>query len=219
MRNLIASLLIALAVGGCAKTRITGFTDPAFIGRSYSSAAVLAVAGGLEQSVRLEDTACRYMQAHGVTCERMTTLFPPTRSYSADDLYGALKAKGIGSVLILTAQKDRSESHVALYQSYTTANASANAYGASGTGYGTNIPIYSSSRESSSRAELMDCDSRKLVWIGDAITKGKGRFGTSDEKFMRSLAKTSVDSLAKAGHLRSGEGTPPGQHSVPADTK
>lgn len=196
--NMKALLLaLPLVMAGCATTRVTGYTDPEFMGRTYKSTAVFANTDRLEDAAHLEEVTCRVFAAHGVTCAKMTELFPPTRAHTTEDVYSTLSQRGIESVLVLTMRGDNAQSHVAFLQSFGTATA----YGEYSSAYGTTIPVRQTTRSSRSRAELLDCATRNIAWIGDANTEGRGRFGTSDSKFRGSLAKGTVVTLIRAGHF------------------
>jgi hypothetical protein len=195
------TILLLLTMTGCASTRVTGYTDPDYVGRGYSSAAVFANTSRMEHAAELEAVTCRVIVSYGVACQRISDLFPPTRTPSADDIRTTLAAKGVQVVLILTPQDDASESHVALYQSFTNAHAYSYSSSANGYGYGTTVPIRATRRAGRARAELIDYEARRTVWVGEANTEGKGRLGTSDSKFRGSLAKGTVATLVRAGHF------------------
>jgi len=196
MRYISAILLIVLF--GCATTKITGFSDPAYSNRTYSSTVVFASNLGLEKAAELESKICSKFMEHGTSCYSFLTLFPPTREHTPDNVFASLSERGIDSLIMLTAGGDYSSSQIFAYQAY----GSAYSYGGSTSAQATSIPLRSYYRQSEMRIIVIDSATREVAWIGDAKTEGKGMVNITDSAFQSSLSTEIVRILFESPHFK-----------------
>lgn len=195
--NLLFLIFIALILYGCASTKITGYSDPAYASKTYRSTVVFASNVGLEKAAELEGAICNNFRSNGIKCSPFQLMFPPTRQHSADYVFKNVQEKGFDSVLILTAGGDYSSSQVFGYQSY----GSATAYGNQAYGQSSSYALRAYSRQSYIRATLVDGSSREIAWLGDAKTGGQGMVNVTDSAFNSSVSSKLVSSLLATPHF------------------
>jgi len=191
------TIVLMLAFFGCATTKITGFSDPEYSNRTYSSTVVLASNLGLENAAELESKICNKFMEHGINCYSFLTIFSPTREYTADSIFASLSERGIDSLIMLTAGGDYSSSQIFAYQAY----GSAYSHGGSVSAQATSIPLRSYYRESEMRIILIDSATREVAWLGDAKTEGKGMANITDSAFQTSLSSEIVRVLFESPHF------------------
>lgn len=192
-------ICILLVLCGCASTKITGYSDPAYTSKTYQSTVVFASNVGLEKAADLEGDICRNFETKGIKCIPFQLMFPPTRQHSSDTVFEKIQEKGFDSVLVLTAGGDYSSSQVFGYQSY----GSATAYGNQAYGQASSYALRSYSRQSNIRAVLVDADSRETAWLGDAKTEGQGMVNVTDSAFNSSVSSKIASTLLATTHFKS----------------
>jgi hypothetical protein len=197
MKTKILLISIAFVIYGCATTKITAYSDPAYSSKQYRSVVVFASNVGLEKASELEGAICNNFQSNGIKCTPFQLLFPPTRQYSADSVFAVVSDKGFDAILTLTTGGDLSSSQVFGYQSY----GSATAYGNQAYGQGSSYALRSYSRQSHMRVVLVDGVSRETAWLGDAKTEGQGMVNVTDSAFNTSVSNKIVNSLLSSPHF------------------
>lgn len=190
-------LFTTIFLAGCASTKITGYTDPAFSTTAYSNTTVLATGFGFERGAGLETRICDQFQSRGIDCTSFMSLFPPTRQYTGSEIFGALEEHNIESAIVISPRGDQSASNIFGYQS----SGNATVYGNSVYGSSSTYALRSYSRQSRIRIRLFDVDSRQTAWLGDANTEGKGLLNVTDEAFDSSLASEVVSTLSEIGRF------------------
>jgi hypothetical protein len=192
-------ICIIFSLYGCASTKITGYSDPAYTSKTYQSTVVFASNVGLEKAAELEGAICKNFEAKGIKCSPFQLIFPPTRQHSADSVFDIIREKGFDSILILTAGGDYSSSQVFGYQSYGNATA----YGNQAYGQASSYALRSYSRQSNIRAVLVDGASRETAWLGDAKTEGQGMANVTDSAFNFSVSNKITSTLLAISHFGS----------------
>ena len=196
--KLLLIFYLGIFISGCASTKVTGFSDPAYKIESYQSIVIFASNVGLEQASELEGAMCEKFQENSVKCSPFLLLFPPTRQYTAQAVYEVLQQNGFESILVLSTGGDYSSSEVFGYQSYGSATANSN----TAQGQSSTYALRSYSRQSKMRIVLIDSSSGETAWIGDAKTEGKGALSVTDSAFMSSLTSKVVSTLLESSHFK-----------------
>jgi hypothetical protein len=193
----ILVILLTVIFGCGATTKITGFSDPAYSNQTYSSTVVFASNLGLKKAAELESKICSKFMDRGTNCHSFLTLFPPTREYTADNVFASFSERGIDSLIMLTAGGDYSSSQIFAYQAY----GSAYNYGGFTSAQATSIPLRSYYRKSEMRIVVIDSATREVAWIGDAKTEGEGMVNITDNAFQTSLSTEIVRILFESPHF------------------
>ena len=193
----VALALTMAWLTGCASTEIVGYSDPAYQSASYTSTVVHAQNVGLAKAADLEGSICQELSAKGIDCRPFQSLFPPTRSHSADSVFRSLQKQGVDSLIILSPGGDYSSSSTFGYQSFGSANAVGGQVSASSS----TIPMTAFSRQSHMRILVVDASAREVAWLGDAKTEGQGLANTSDSAFMSSLSQEVARALDSSPHF------------------
>lgn len=193
----LLSTIVCWALLSCAATQITGYSDPAYTSASYTNTVVFATNLGLDAASQLEGSICAELTAEEIQCFEFHKLFPPTRHFSVDDVFSALKEQSIQSLLVLSAGGDYSSNEVFGYQAY----GSASTYGGQTTATSTAVPLRSYSRQSDMRLTLVDAATRETAWLGDAKTEGQGMVNVTDGAFISSIAGETANALAQSPHF------------------
>lgn len=197
----ISIVLGALLLGGCATSNVTGFKDPQ--ARVYGSAVIFSNAP-IQEALALSRELCPKLGVQ--RCYDKTDVFPPTRSYSTDEMMEILRGQGIETAVFVTTTSDVDGSRVVGYQNFSnttgTATGTAQVYGntaygtvnSNSTTTGTSVPIVSFSRSSAMNVRVIDVSNGITAWVGDVRTSGQGMLGVSDSVFM----STATSKLAEA---------------------
>lgn len=186
---LVSFSVFALALSGCATTKITSFTDPAFVGKTFHKFVVVTPGVNLEYSSLLQSNVCKALKRENVTCARALDMFPPTRTYDGDQVQKELFANNIGGYLVVAYGGGGTYSSQVGSMTY----GSASVYGNTVTAYGSTVPVTSFSRSDGYSITLVDVSTANKAWIGGAKTQAQGLANITDEVFTSSLA----DQIAK----------------------
>ncbi len=195
MRAII--LFVILSLAGCATTSITGFTDPDFKNRRYTSLVVVTPNLNLEYSSLLQEKVCNAIQKVGNSCRRGLDLFPPTRTFEPDQIISILKDNHIDGYLLLTYGGGSTQSQQIGALTYGSATVFSNTISA----YGSSTPVMSFSRSDGYSIVLIDTQTYKKAWVGGAKTQAQGLANITDDVFTDSLAEKVTSVLMEFGHL------------------
>lgn len=197
MMKIISTIVMCCGLTACASTKITGYSDPAYTSKQYPNVVVFASNFGLETASQLENSICSQFADNNIKCFEFHLMFPPTRSFSADNVFLTLNEKDISSILILSSGGGYSSSQVFAYQAY----GSAYTHGGQTTASGMAFPISSYYRQSNMRLTLVDVATRATAWLGDAKTEGQGWVNVTDSAFISSIAREAATSLVQSPHF------------------
>ena len=102
MKNAAWSIILCaamIAASGCASTSLTGYTDPAFEGRSYQNVAVYVETHDLGDRQALEYAIAKYASNWELRVFPTIELLPPTRAVDRQIVMEAMRANGYDAVL------------------------------------------------------------------------------------------------------------------------
>jgi len=109
MSKLIASLIVVILLVGCASTKVTGFRDRAYQSVSYVRPAIDVRIDDLEHKVAIEDLFVNEFSARGINAIRGTSLYSPTRKYTAEEMAEAFVESSADSIIVIVLKKDSTE--------------------------------------------------------------------------------------------------------------
>lgn len=198
LRALTTGLLASAMVAGCTSTNVTGYTDPGYNNRQYTSVVAYSTAN-MKWSQQLESTLCENFSDKGIQCYQFHNLFPPTRNPSVEQVFESLSSRGIESLLIVGRNGDNVSSQVVATQSYGSAFYSGNSM----TMNASSMPIRGINRSSADQASIIDIATRQKAWVGSTETSGQGLLNTSDGAFIDSLSGEIVASLMETNLYQS----------------
>lgn len=196
IRFILAAILI-VTIAGCASTKTTSFTDPAFEGEQYNSFVVNIFNADFQSQEMIASKTCEALVTAGAECTSALEVFPPTRSFSNEKKARILEERDIdGYLLIFIGDGSASSQYIGsqqfgtvdVYGNYATVNTSSSAN-------------YSYSRQEGYDLMLIDTETRDKAWVGGARTSGQGLANVTDTAFASSLARSVVEALEKDGHL------------------
>jgi hypothetical protein len=194
-KGILALAAASLALVGCASTKLTAYTDPAFQNAPYRNFVAHATNGDLETQRLFSSKACEALRSRKATCTPALDIFPPTRQYTDGEVTKTLKARGVDGYLLIAIGGGSSSSQYLGSQSLATVNA----YGTSISS--TNVAAYSHARQQSYDLVLIDIATQERAWVGGARVSGQGALNVTDEAFASSLSIELVTALRKAGHI------------------
>ena len=90
-----------LAACAATKTDIAGFKDADFGGHPFTRPAVFADISDLVWRKDIEDCVASQLTKKGVATVIVSELIPPTRSTSAEERMGILKARGVDGLIVV----------------------------------------------------------------------------------------------------------------------
>lgn len=187
-------IVAAVGLAACAQTqvRVTAFKDPDFQSASYARFLVAAPNLLPENALYFEEEMCAALQPSA--CMGASALFPPTRTYTTDDLVAIIKKSGAQAVLVLSLESDQSASRYV--GTYATANATSNASSTYGTALA--IPIVRTDRGARAAVLLKDVASWRNAWAGDVAAAGRG-YGASNAALISGAAYEIAEELRRVG--------------------
>jgi len=191
------TILLFLLLSGCATTNITGFTDPSFKNKKYTSYVVVTPNLNLEYSLLLQKKICSEIEKYKSACTKGLDLFPPTRDLSSEQKAKVIKEKNIQGYLLVFYNGGNSETQQIASLAYGTANV----YGNTVNSYGMFTPVYSFNRRDGYSLILIDTNTFKKAWVGGANIYASGLANITDEVFTTSLSEKISYSLSGSGHL------------------
>ncbi len=208
------SILVILATTGCgASAKLTGFRDPALANKSYESIVVAMGSTTLEDRLALEKAICDAL--HPTRCVGMSTIAPPTRTYSPEEYQQRVMDVSADAVLILNKSGDRSASNyigtnmssTTTLNAYASANTygnttTANAYGQSHT-TGMATPMYVPVRAAAGSLVLVDVATGQNAWVAEYSVSGQGMLNVTDSAFQKATVKRVTSELRAAGLIAS----------------
>ena len=212
MRTLLISVVV-VALCSCIKTKVKGYSDVEYQGRTVSTVAVHVVEAPMNFSEALERRAIARLSKLGVTAVPLYELLPPTRNHTVKERRNALSAARVEAVLMFSlGYSESSERLIGMYgssSSSTYLSGTASSYGSTsyvaGTGTTTttsyNTPVVASNRNSGGSAVLWDWQAGRAIWVGTFATESGGAFYQSDGKHAYSAADSVIQELLNKRHF------------------
>ncbi len=189
----IVLLTIALIATNCTHTRVVSFTDPDAINKSYNRIAVVANEADLSDRLAIESEMVETLLDNGVNAISSLSLLPPTREFTLEQENKIFKDNNVDALAVIeitdsgffvTSEpiKVRTKSHKKDGKKVSRTTVS---------GGGTEHKAFGQLRVS-----LIDIESDKTMWIGDA--DARAFFDTFNPDWdMEYLLKASSKKIAK----------------------
>jgi hypothetical protein len=168
-------------------------------------AALVSAPAGL--APQIQSSVVEEAQKRGIAAQDAFLIFPPTRSYSNEDIRRGLAQSNIDAVLTIQVGDTGVISQYAgtIFQSQTsgtfagtgTATTFGNSTNISIDGvsrqstFGSATPIYRHSRRTAFHARLIEASSGRTLWIGNGQVSASGRFFVGD----RTSASSSISAI------------------------
>jgi hypothetical protein len=206
--------LSALALSGCITTSMQGYADRQLPDRPVQRIAVLVSAQG-SLGPSLQTSISSEAKKRGLFAEDALLLLPPTRTYSNDEVKGALTKDGIDAVLVLTVGDTGVRKEYAgtimtgNYSGTSSATGTGTRFGnmtnvsASGTSSGTmtatSTPTYRYSRQTAFQAKLIEVTSGRTLWVGGGQVQAGGLLFIGDGTNANSAASAIFEDMHSKG--------------------
>lgn len=194
----VALMMAVVFVSGCTMTNLVSYTDPAYKETVFQNVLIVVPDSSFERREKLEEIITKNLIKKGIQATKSIDLFPPTRTFSEEELSQILIQNGIESFLVV-AQSDYWITHKYIPRSSST---SGNAYSS-----GNNIHFQSTTQESGGytiskpnakyELRLFDTSTQNLAWIGNATVNGSAISGYND--LASGLANKLANQLLKDG--------------------
>ncbi len=191
--KIIALLIFALIVANCTYTRVVSFTDPDAINKSYNRIAVIANEADLSDRLAIETKMVETLLDNGVNAISSLSLLPPTREFTIAQENKIFKDNSVDALAIIEITDSgffvTSEPIRVRTKTYKKGGKKVSRTTVSGGG--TEHKAFGQLRVS-----LIDIESDKTMWIGDA--DARAFFDTFNPDWdMEYLLKASSKKLAK----------------------
>ncbi|MFC1784104.1 hypothetical protein ACFL0J_00570 [Candidatus Neomarinimicrobiota bacterium] len=195
-------LLIAFIISNCTNTKVVTFTDPDARGKSYNRIGVVANVDDLSERVTIEEKMVKTFLDNGISAVSSISLIPPTREFTVEQENEIFKNNRIDALAII--QLDDSGYFVTTepmsVHTETRKKDGKKVKSTTVTGGGTEQKAFSKFRVS-----LVDLESNKTMWIGDADSRAN--FDSIDpdwdmEMLLKASSKKIVQELLKTGLVR-----------------
>ena len=195
-------LLTVFIISNCTHTKVVTFTDPDAIGKSYNRIGVVANVDDLSERVTIEEKMVETLMDNGISAVSSISLLPPTRDFTIEQENEIFKNNNIDALAVI--QIDDSGYFVTTepmrVNTKTVKKDGKKVKSTTVTGGGTEQKAFSQFRVS-----LVDLDSNKTMWIGDADSRSN--FDSIDpdwdmEILLKASSKKIVQELLKTGIVR-----------------
>ena len=184
---------------GCASTRLTAFTDPAFSGKSFTNPAVYANTADLEWRRSLEESVVAEMRKLGLPAVTTFELIPPTRDLNPEDRVRILLENKIDTLIVIEVrQSGVEEQYIPPTGATTTTSGTVSTYGNTGTYQGTSYTTvhggYNVSKPwAEMRTFVLDVASGRKARVASSFTGGNAFASFQDIR--KSYSKKIVEQL------------------------
>lgn len=202
----IALLLLSVLVAACtARTEISSYTDPAAASRSkIGSMIVVGVGVPLDERQALEAAGIEALNERGVSGITGSSVLPPTRQMSDEEVVEALVASG-AEALLLVGALERGKTEAYIPQTYHPGQTSGTAQTFGNTTYfnmsqspGYTTGGYSVSKPTARHSALLiDITSGQSLWAAEGSSRGNAFADYTD--LGSSMASEAVAALARDG--------------------
>lgn len=200
--KLLTIVLAGLIAFNCTETKLVTFTDPDARNKSYNNIGVVANVEDLSERVAIEEQMVKTMLDNGIRAISSISLLPPTREFTVEQENEIFKNNGIQALAVI--QVDDSGYFVTTepmtVDTRTVKKDGKKVKSTTVTGGGTEQKAFSQFRVS-----LVDLESSKTMWIGDA--DARSNFDSIDpdwdmDMLLKGSSKKIVKELLKTGLIR-----------------
>ncbi len=191
--KIIALLIFVLIVANCTHTRVVSFTDPDAFNRSYNRIAVIANEDDLSDRLAIETKMVETLLDNGVNAISSLSLLPPTREFTLEQENNIFKDNNVDALAIIeiTDSGFFVTSEPIRVRTKTRKKDGKKVSRTTVSGGGTEHKAFGQLRVS-----LIDIESDKTMWIGDA--DARAFFDTFNPDWdMAYLLKASSKKIAK----------------------
>lgn len=204
---MIKKIIIALSftfLTSCNTTKLVSIKDPAYEGYFIKSIMISVDGNSLEDQIKAENAFIESIPKLNISAYKKSELFPPTRTYTIEQIIEETDKRGIETILAIKAKdhdfystyipptyhQGSATSKVHGYGNYATVTTTYNPGYTTG-GYSINKPIMN--------VDVLLFDVKKKVVIWKAEGKSGGNASSSFSDLTASAAKASVTELIKSG--------------------
>lgn len=204
MKTLL-SLVLCIALAGCATTDMTGFVDPQYKNYHANQVIVRVKGARLDDTLKAEQEFAEQLRTHNIKTAKFTDIIPPTRSYSAAQEASLLKKTGADSLLTVEITgKDSKETYIPPTfhpgQTTTQMNQIGNmAYATTYASPGYTTGGYAvSSTVMNTLSTLVDLKNGREIWRGEGSSSGDE---VEPLNLLLSAGEAALEDLAEKGIL------------------
>ena len=133
MKRIIAAFL-AVTLAGCVSTKVSSLKDPTYYGHHFRHVLVFGNFGKIEYQQKAEWYIVSELRKSRILADPSYLVLPPLRSYSDSEKVAIFRAHDFDCYVII--EKTGSSVWEVHVPTYTTATATASAYGNTASGYG-----------------------------------------------------------------------------------
>jgi hypothetical protein len=191
--KILVLLIFVLIVANCTHTRVVSFTDPDAFNRSYNRIAVVANDDDLSDRLAIESKMVETLLDNGVNAISSISLLPPTREFTIEQENEIFKDNNVDALAVIeiTDSGFFVTSEPIKVQTKSRKKGGKKVSRTTVSGGGTEHKAFGQLRVS-----LIDLESDKTMWIGDADSRAF--FDTFDPDWdMEYLLKASSKKIAK----------------------
>jgi hypothetical protein len=206
----IALLLFATLLGGCIQTKMQSYADRELPQRPITRV-VAYVSAPVSIANELQDSLSSQAAKYGIVSDNALYLFPPTRTYSQQEIQRDLAARGIDGVLLVNvgdtgiikeyAGTFFSGTYSARYVGGSEITRQGNALNVSTVGFsngswsGSAEPEYRARRSTRFTAKLIEASSGRVLWTGEGQVNASGYLFVGDQAGASSTAAAIFEDL------------------------
>ena len=195
-------LIAVLFIFNCTQTKIVTFTDPDAVGKFYNRIGVVADVEDLSDRADIEEQMVETMKDNGISAVTSISLLPPTREFTVEQENEIFRDNGVDALAVIqiddsgyyvTTEPIRVNTETRKVDGKKVKNTTVS-------GGGTEQKAFSQFRVS-----LIDLESDKTMWIGDA--DARSNFDSIDPDWdmdilLKASSKKVVKSLIATGLVK-----------------
>ena len=217
MVSIIRIFFVAVAaanLSACLTTSMQGYADRELPARPISRL-VAYVAGPGPLVASIQSSIGEEAKKRGLVAEDALELFPPTRTYSNEEIRKGLAASSIDGVLLINVgdtgvlQQYAGTILTGQYSGSSSASGTINNFGgastvsmngtSSGTMTATATPVYRYKRQTTFTARLLDPATARNLWVGNGQVNAGGLLFVGDGASATSSVAAIFDDLQRRG--------------------
>jgi hypothetical protein len=206
--------IAAASLSACITTSMQGYADRDLPTRPISRL-VSYVAGPSPLVASIQSSIGEEAKKRGLAAQDALELFPPTRTYTNEEVRKGLAASGVDGVLVINVgdtgvlQQYAGTILTGQYSGTSSASGTVNSFGgvstvsmngmSSGTMTATATPVYRYKRQTAFTARLLDPTTARNLWVGSGQVSAGGLLFVGDGANATSSVAAIFDDLQRKG--------------------
>ena len=195
--KIIIGIAIAILLSGCVTNEVRSFSDNKYKATQITNLAIMTNAPQAGVANATESSLLETLQKNNVTPIAMSTILPPTRAYTDDEVNEILNSNNLEMILLVNINPSQESATTYGYNSYSRGTYGYGNYSGNTNSYA----MMAFNRNTMANSKVILASTGETIWTADIELKAGGKFFTSDSATGSHLAENIVNTLIKDGHI------------------